>query len=177
MKQTTSRPRRKPARTPQLARVDEPGHSRLFHVLMATLVARVDRERRRVFRDLELSSIADTVGIAALEGALRDPEFRKAYGNMRAIVGLEPQRGSNALSIAHATGVPRETTRRKLKVLVERGFLVEKTPGRFVVKPGMLQKPEHLAAVERCAREAMIFMNQCLALGLVRVSTKAADTD
>ena len=132
-------------------------------------------ERRRVFRDLELSSIIDMVGLASIEPGMRNAFFREKYSNLETVIGTEGQRASNALSIAGATGIPRETVRRKLRVLLKRGFLTEKMPGRYVVTPGMIQKPEHLAALERCAREAMNFMNQCLALGLVELSEKPDD--
>jgi hypothetical protein len=46
-------------------------------------------------------------------------------------------------------------------------------PGRFVLKPGVTRKAEHLAALDRCMREAMLFMNQRTALGLVRMQRPA----
>jgi hypothetical protein len=168
MQRSPPRPRRKRPPRPQLERANGAETDRIFNYLLLTLVSRIDLERRRVFGDIDLSGIADMVGIAGVEAAMRDPAFRTRYGNFRTIIGIDGQRASNALSIAGATGIPRETVRRKLKVLVKRGFLIEKQPGRFIVKPGVVQKPEHLAALDRCMREAMLFMNQCLALGLVR---------
>ncbi|HTE81000.1 MAG TPA: hypothetical protein VK634_09965, partial [Reyranella sp.] len=52
--------------------------------------------------------------------------------------------------------------------LVERGVITEKERGRYVIKPGMPQRPENLAAAESAMRDTLQFMNDCLSLGLVR---------
>ena len=43
------------------------------------------------------------------------------------------RRGLNALSLADITQIPRETTRRKLLALAERGYLVREEDGLFVL--------------------------------------------
>ncbi len=43
------------------------------------------------------------------------------------------RRGLNALSLAEITQIPRETTRRKLLALVERGYLVREDDGLFTL--------------------------------------------
>ena len=80
---------------------------------------------------------------------MRVPEFHESFGDTRTIIGVEGQRGVNAFSIAEATGIPRETVRRKLKELVARGVLMEKERGRYVMAPGFLQKPENDAALQQ----------------------------
>jgi DNA-binding GntR family transcriptional regulator len=72
------------------------------------------------------------------------------------------------MTIAEATGIPRETVRRKLKLLVERGVIVERTRGAYVFKPGYIQQPEMLDIIESGMRDALHFMNDCVKLGLVR---------
>ena len=46
------------------------------------------------------------------------------------------RRGLNALSLADITQIPRETTRRKLLALVERGLLVRQDDGLFTLGEG-----------------------------------------
>lgn len=46
---------------------------------------------------------------------------------------LHRRRGLNALSLAEITQIPRETTRRKLLNLVERGYLVREPDGLFTL--------------------------------------------
>ena len=60
------------------------------------------------------------------------------------------------MTISQATGIPRETVRRKLKLLLERGVIVEKTRGAYVMKPGFIQQPENMdmsivACATRCS--------------------------
>lgn len=144
----------------RLALNDGPGNSGLFIILMAALMAQVDARRRQAYGDIDMSSIADMVGLAASDTGLRDV-----------------QRGINANSVAQATGIPRETVRRKLKRLVARDFIAEQTPGRYVIKSDAVQKPEHLAVYERCVRDAVAFMNECVERGLVKWEPDEAKED
>ena len=54
----------------------------------------------------------------------------------------------NISSIAAATGLNRETTRRKVQDLVGRGFLMRLDDGSFHFTPGYLQRP-HVAELVR----------------------------
>jgi DNA-binding transcriptional regulator YhcF (GntR family) len=132
-------------------------------------VHRTGHERRGIYAgDLELAAVGETVALVAVDPDMRDPLFRETFRDLRSMIGLEGQQAVNALSIAEATGIPRETVRRKLKQLLERGVIAEKERGRYVIKPGFVQRPENLAAAERAMRDTLQFMNDCVALGLVR---------
>jgi predicted transcriptional regulator len=145
------------------------GDARPFMHLLVNFLHRADHERRRLYSgDLELAAVGETVGLVAIEAASRTPAFREKFGDYQTVIGLEGQRPVNALTIANATGIPRETVRRKLKLLLERGVIVEKERGAYVVKPGFIQQPENLELVDRGMRYALQFMNDCVKLGLVR---------
>ena len=147
------------------------GDIRIFIHLLATFLHRTDGKRRQLYLgDLETASVAETVGLSAIEPGMRDPAFREQFSDFRSVIGVAGQRGVNAMSIAQATGIPRETVRRKLKRLVDEGVITEQSRGRYVVKPGFVQKAEHLAIFESGMRDAVQFMNGCVALGLVRWS-------
>ena len=143
--------------------------ARPFIHLLLNFLHRADQERRGVYAgDLDLAAVGETVGMAALDPESRKPEFREKFGDYQTVVGLEAQRGVNGLTIAEATGIPRETVRRKLKLLLQRGVIVEKARGAYVMRPGFIQKPENLEVVERGMRDTLRFMNDCVRLGLVR---------
>ena len=145
---------------------------RVFIHLLLNFLHRTDRERRAFYgTDLDMAAISETVGIAALEAEMRDPAFREAFGDYRKVVGTERQRPVNALSVSATTGIPRETVRRKLKALVEKGVLVEKEGG-YVYKPGNVQDPERLEIFERGMRDTLQFINDCLKLGLLQLAPK-----
>ena len=145
------------------------GVSRLMVVTLIGYLSRIERERRTLYgSDLELAAVFEVVSIAAIEPSLRDASFRAAHSRFDTVVGVEGQRGINAMSIAATTGIPRETVRRKLKRLLERGYIVEKTKGHYVATPGRLQGADYQAAFARSVRETMRFMNECLEQGLVQ---------
>ena len=98
----------------------------------------------------------------------RKADFVDKFGNFETRIGIEGQRPVNAMTISQATGIPRETVRRKLKLLLERGVIVEKTRGAYVMKPGFIQQPETMDIVDRGMRDTLQFMNDCVKLGLVR---------
>ena len=52
---------------------------------------------------------------------------------MREGMTFRRRRGLNALSLAEITQIPRETARRKLLALVERGYLVREGDGLFTL--------------------------------------------
>jgi DNA-binding transcriptional ArsR family regulator len=151
----------------ELARGD--ADSRLFVHLLLNFIHRTDHVRRGLYRgDLDLAAVAETVAMVAIEPDMRDPAFRKAFHDLRSVIGLERQQAVNALTIAEATGIPRETVRRKLKQLLGLGVITEKERGRYVFSPGVPQRPENLAAADHAMRDTLQFMNDCLSMGLVR---------
>jgi hypothetical protein len=143
--------------------------SRLFVTTLVNYLSRLEREKRALYgSDLDLASVFEAVAIGAIEPALRDPGFRSAHERFASVVGIEGQRGINAMSIAAATGIPRETVRRKLHRLADQGYILEKQRGHFVVTPGRVQSADYQAAFARGIRETVRFMNECLEQGLVR---------
>jgi DNA-binding transcriptional ArsR family regulator len=150
--------------------------SRLFVHLLLNFIHRADNVRRGLYSgDLDLAAVGETVALVSIEPAMRDPAFRSAFHDLRSMIGLEPQQSVNALTIAEATGIPRETVRRKLKQLLELGVITEKERGRYVIKPGTPQRPENLAAADTAMRDTLQFMNDCLSLGLVRWVDRPAE--
>ena len=62
--------------------------------------------------------------------------------------------------------------RRKLKRLIEFGAIVEKSRGTYVMKPGFAQQPSSIARYQESMRFTLQFMNDCLAMGLIRYVEK-----
>jgi predicted transcriptional regulator len=143
--------------------------ARTFMHLLMNFLHRADYYRRSIHcGDLDLAAVSETVGLAAIEHEARKADFIAKFGNYENRIGTEGQRPVNALTISQATGIPRETVRRKLKLLLERDVVVEKTRGGYVMKPGFIQTPENMDIVDRGMRDALQFMNDCMKLGLVR---------
>ena len=148
------------------------GAMRVFIHVLLNFLHRSDRERRAFYgTDLDMAAIAETVGIAALEAEMRDPAFREAFGDYNTVVGTARQRPVNALSVSETTGIPRETVRRKLKTLVEKGVLTEKDGG-YVYKPGNVQAPQRLEIFQRGMSNTVQFVNECLKLRLLQLAPR-----
>lgn len=147
---------------------------RFFVHLVGNYLLRADRERRDIyFGDLDLASIAATIGIGSLEADFRDPAFREKFNDYRNIIGPERQRPLNTQSVADATGLPRETVRRKLKILIREGVLIEKDGG-FIYKPGYAHEPRRHEAFERAIRDTQLFINRCLSTGVLGLTSNPA---
>jgi hypothetical protein len=146
-------------------------HSRIFSYLIHILIQRLDRSRREVYAgDLDLASISEAIGLFASEGLMRDERWREEHRSFDKRLGLDGQRVTNILSIAEATGIPRETTRRKIKKLKELGVLTEIGPSQYVTTPGFLQQPDIKVRYENAVNDVLRFINRALEQGVFRVS-------
>jgi hypothetical protein len=144
--------------------------SRTMIHLIQGFMARVDALRRQAhFGDMDQAIVAGVVGVGSIEHMMRVPEFREAFGDYQTVIGIDGQRGVNAFSIAQATGIPRETVRRKLKDLVARGVIMEKTRGVYIMKPGFVQQPENVAALQQVLGHFLQIMNDAVNLGIVKM--------
>ena len=165
-------PRRRATTIPtagRVALVEGPANSRMFVYLGGNWLHRVERERRQLYYgDLDLALVAEVIGTAGVEPGMRDAAFRQKHKDFASAIPVEEQRSMNASSIAVATGMPRETVRRKIRKLLELGFIVEKEPARYVLRPGILLAPERQAAFARTIDQTVRFINELLENGVVR---------
>jgi hypothetical protein len=174
-----AQPSDKAPESPERARIatrDREANSRIFAYHLISFLARADQLRRKHYEDdIDLAIIAEAVARAAIDPRMRDPEFMRDFRSVDNIVGIERQRGVNALSIAAATGIPRETTRRKIKRLLALGILVETGRGKYVLKPGYIQSPAIRGLLEELTRASVRFVNDCLDQRVLQVASAASD--
>lgn len=153
----------------RLVLVDPEANSRLITFLAGNFLHRIERDRCKLcFGDLDLARIAEAIGLIAIEPGMRDALFRRQYSSFDTVIGVDGQRAVNAASIAAATGIPRETVRRKLKRLIALGYIVQKGRARYVVTPGMLQVPDRRVVLEHAFNQMALFMNDMLEQGFLK---------
>jgi len=151
---------------PRLVRRDHDAISRLFALAFGRYFQRVCRlQRNMTGGDIDLAIIAGAAGIVSTEALMRDETERQKFADMKTIVG-DRQRGCNALSLAEATGLPRETVRRKMKQLVEMGLLVRRGARDYILQPGALQSPPYRQLFDDLSIETLRLLNECLDDGI-----------
>jgi biotin operon repressor len=153
----------------RLGLVDPQANSRLIIFLTGNFLHRIERDRCELcFGDLDLARIAEIIGLIAIESGMRDAAFRDRNRSLQTVIGIAGQRAVNAASIAAATGIPRETVRRKLKRLLALGYIIEKGRAHYVIAPGTLQQPDRQAVFDRTFRQLTLFLNDMLEKGLLQ---------
>lgn len=73
----------------------------------------------------------------------------------------------NVASIAHATGLNRETTRRKVNDLIARGLLARLADGSIFFREGLTQEPAVRELVGHQMREIAAVCERLLRLGVL----------
>ena len=160
----------------RVAASDREANSRVFAYLLVSFLARADHLRRKQFEDdVDLAVIAEAVAMSAIDPRMREPDFVREFSSIDREVGVERQRGVNALSIAAATGIPRETARRKIKRLLALGVLTETGRGQYVLTPGYIQTPVMRTLYEELTRATVRFVNDCLDHRVLQVAGAASD--
>src|SRR5665213_3386650 len=99
--------------------------------------------------DYERMIIALSVTMGNVQHLVNTPEQLAAYPDLATVIPAELQRPVTRLAITRATGLPRETVRRKVANLVEAGVLVKDARGGVRLTPGALTSPLLVAAVEQ----------------------------
>lgn len=82
-------------------------------------------------------------------------------------IGLDRLARCNVSSLAAATGINRETTRRKVKSLIDQGLLERHDDGTVTFAPGVLQRADTLGLVRRQIEAAVRLVNDLMRLGVV----------
>lgn len=119
--------------------------------ILLRLIRTVTATQREDLADLETSVIYIAVACASVSGAMRDPAVRDLLDAGEPLPDDRRQPVSRR-AIAESTGLPRETVRRKIAVLIEKGFLVE-TGGGVCTPPDPLNQHRNLEFVRELIHE------------------------
>lgn len=148
---------------PRIGRRSDNAKSRLFAAAFVQFYQRITLLQTRLFDgDVDLVIITGAIALGAVEGKLRDRDFRDRFGDLSTIIGVDKQRGCNVLSISAATGLPRETVRRKIGRLVTMGIVLRRGVSDYVLQPGVIQAPAFLQMFDDLLTETVRFVNDCL---------------
>jgi len=130
--------------------LSHPSSARAVNAFSLEFVVRYMREAAQLFdNDYDCAMIF----LAVLEGNgrqnIRDPSFGRNYSDARISLPVETVRPMSRQAIAASLGMPRETVRRKIAAMFEKGFLVEDPRGGVITARDVIVRPEFLAAQAR----------------------------
>lgn len=145
-----------------------PDSSRLFVAAFLRYFLRICRIQQEAFHgDIEMAIIAQTVVLANIE-----PKSMDECPSMPTATGIARQCGVTTMEIAQATGLPRETVRRKLLRLVELALVSRREDGKFVVPPPRSGSRERSATLAEIESESIAFLNACSNEGIFKFQKK-----
>lgn len=145
-------------------------NSRLTAIRVTVLTARLmELWRRQGTRDIDTAMIMVAVAAITTERMTRHPltpeERRLENPVPAALLGT-----CNVSSIAAATGLNRETARRRVNALVKKGMLVRSDKGEIYFPEGFLQRREAGELVRRLLETVVRFVNDQEKDGVLRTA-------
>lgn len=144
-------------------------NSRLTAIRVTVLTARLMELWRRGTRETDTAMILVAVAAITTERMTRQPltpEQRRLENEVPAeMIGT-----CNVSSIAAATGLNRETARRRVKALVDEGMLIRSDKGEIYFPDGFLQRPEALQLIRRLLETVVRFVNDQEKDGVLRLN-------
>ena len=141
-------------------------NSRVSAIRAAVMLTRSMEVWRRGRMDPETVLIILAVIAITSEKLVRaglDPEYRA----LDVYLPLEQLQGCNVASIAAATGLNRETTRRRVRALLRDGTLIRTESGDIALPPDKVQEPSALELVRKQLEAVVRFANESLRDGLL----------
>jgi len=143
-------------------------NSRMTAIRIAMLISRCMEIWSGSERDPE------TVLIIIAVISITSEKFTRAGldGELRALenyLPLEHLQGCNVASIAAATGLNRETTRRRVEALIQTGLLIRTATGDIALPPSKVQQPAAAQLVRRQLDSIVRFANDLLRDGVLKV--------
>lgn len=130
--------------------MDDPALARTINAFAVEFAVRYMREAAHLFGDdYECAMIFLAVLEANGRQNIRQPSFREQYSDVRVSLPAELARPVSRQAISESLGIARETVRRKIAALIEKGFLVEDSRGGVITARGVIANEDFLAAQRR----------------------------
>ena len=141
-------------------------NSRLTAIRAATMLMRSMELWRRERLDAENVLIILAV-ISITSEKLMRAQLDPKYHDLSTYLPLEQLQGCNVASIAAATGLNRETVRRRVKDLIGAGSLVRTEAGEIALAPDKVNEDSALELVRRQLEALARFANDSLRDGVL----------
>lgn len=142
-------------------------NSRLTAIALTTFTMRCMENWKHSVSDYDRAMILVAIVAITSERLLRTELSEHERQLSEPIAGKRLAK-CNISSIASATGINRETVRRKVATLVGQGLLIRSENGSISFAPGVLQRGTTLALVRRQLEAVVRLGNELVKLGVIR---------
>jgi len=88
--------------------------------------------------DYEQMMICLAISTSNIQGLMNSPEKFAPYASLEVVIPAELQRPVTRSAVTRATGLPRETVRRKAASMIASGLLIADERGGLRLAPGIL---------------------------------------
>ncbi len=140
-------------------------YSRLIAFYVTEFILRSAENIAQVYEnDLEAALIFLTISNRNSEKAMHDPKLREIYGSYNTTIPPEHTLLISRMALARATGLPRETVRRKVAKLVANGWVLE-VPGGLRARPDLNRHAEYIRSLEPQAQNLRRLFTMLLSSG------------
>ncbi|MGZ8310524.1 MAG: hypothetical protein ACXWUP_06100 [Allosphingosinicella sp.] len=133
---------------------------------MALFTLRLMDEWKSEVDDYDCAMIMVAVIVITSERLLRD-ELSADEARLDTVIDPARLRKCNIASIAEATGINRETARRKINDLIGRGLLVRLRDRSIALRPGLVQEEAAANSIRRKAGEIAAVANRLSEFGVL----------
>lgn len=143
---------------------DDP-YSRAIAHFVAEFILRSAETVSGVFEhDYEAAILFMTISNRNSEKVMSDPKLRELYGSYRSTIPPEHALLISRMALARATGLPRETVRRKVAKLIEKGWVIE-LEGGLRARPDLNRNAHYIATLEPQAQNLRRLFTMLLQTG------------
>jgi hypothetical protein len=97
--------------------------------------------------DYEAAILFMTISNRNSEKVMSDPKLRVRYASYTSVIPPEHTLLISRMALARATGLPRETVRRKVARLIEKGWVIE-LAGGLRARPDLNRDPHYIGVLE-----------------------------
>src|SRR3569832_2243280 len=150
---------------PEQSHVRNHPYSRAIAHYVAEFILRSASSISEVFEnDYEAAILFMTISNRNSEKVMADPKLRDEYGSYGSTIPPEHTLLISRMALARATGLPRETGRRKVAKLLQKGWVVE-LQGGLRARPDLTRDARYVAAIEPMAPNLRRLFTQLLATG------------
>lgn len=143
---------------------DHPYSRAIAYFVTEFILRSAEGVSRTYDHDYEAAVIFLTISNRNSEKAMTDPKLRELYGSYKTTVPPEHTLYISRMALARATGLPRETVRRKVAKLIEKGWVIETKEG-LRARPDLNRHPEYIATLEPQAQNLRRLFAMLLSTG------------